>query len=104
VVRFHQQAFTRIRDAVAALPVESAVIDGEAVLMRSDNTFDFEGLRSREGQADAILVAYNVPQPVLAKRQWPLRRQCSSIAPMTCRPSPRPRPLMSICQKGQPMT
>jgi bifunctional non-homologous end joining protein LigD len=28
--------------------------------MRGDNTFDFEGLRSRQGQAAAILVAYDV--------------------------------------------
>jgi hypothetical protein len=28
--------------------------------MRPDNTFDFEGLRSRQGQAAAILVAYDV--------------------------------------------
>jgi len=55
----YSSAFTRIRDAVAALPVDSAVIDGEAVLMRRDNTFDFEGLRSRQGQAEAILVAYD---------------------------------------------
>src|SRR4051794_35339182 len=32
----YSKAFTRIRDSVAALPVDSAVIDGEAVLMRSD--------------------------------------------------------------------
>ena len=29
----YSKAFTRIRDAVAALPVESAVLDGEAVVM-----------------------------------------------------------------------
>ena len=31
----YSKAFTRIRDAVAALPVESAVVDGEAIVMRS---------------------------------------------------------------------
>jgi bifunctional non-homologous end joining protein LigD len=56
----YSSAFTRIRDAVAALPVESAVLDGEAILLRADNTSDFDGLRSREGQAGAILVAYDV--------------------------------------------
>jgi bifunctional non-homologous end joining protein LigD len=56
----YSKAFTRIRDAVAALPVESAVLDGEAILLRADNTSDFDGLRSREGQAGAILVAYDV--------------------------------------------
>ena len=30
------QDFTRIRDAVAALPVDSAVLDGEAVGLRPD--------------------------------------------------------------------
>jgi ATP-dependent DNA ligase len=32
----HSKAFTRIRDAVAALPVESAVLDGEAIILRPD--------------------------------------------------------------------
>jgi len=46
-----------IRDAVAALPVDSAVLDGEAIVLRSDSTSDFEALKSRHGQAEAILVA-----------------------------------------------
>jgi bifunctional non-homologous end joining protein LigD len=46
--------------AVAALPVDSAVLDGEAILLRADNTFNFDGLRSRQGQAEALLVAYDV--------------------------------------------
>ena len=70
--------FTRIRDAVAALPVDSAVLDGEAILLRADNTSDFEGLRSRQGQAEAILVTYDVMEldgadmrgePLEARRQ-----------------------------------
>jgi hypothetical protein len=40
------KAFIRIWDAVAALPVNSAVLDGEAILLRPDNTSDFEGRRS----------------------------------------------------------
>jgi hypothetical protein len=40
-------AFTRIRDAVAALSVESAVLNGDVILLRPDNTSDFEGLRAR---------------------------------------------------------
>src|SRR5947209_13292273 len=56
----YSKAFTRIRDAVAALPIESALIDGEAIVLRADNSFDFEALRSRQGQAGAILVAYDV--------------------------------------------
>jgi bifunctional non-homologous end joining protein LigD len=49
--------FTRIRHAVAALPAENAGSAGEAVLLRADGSFHFDGLRSREGQAGAILVA-----------------------------------------------
>ena len=56
----YSKAFTRIRDAVAALPVNSVVLDGEAVILRPDNSFEFEALRSRQGQAEAILVAYDV--------------------------------------------
>jgi hypothetical protein len=56
----YSKAFTRIRNAVAALPVDSAVLDGKAIVLRSDNTSDFEALRSRQGQAEAILVAYDI--------------------------------------------
>src|SRR3954463_12761851 len=74
----YSKAFTRIRDAVAALPVDSAVLDGEAVLLRSDNSSNFEGLRSRQGQAEAILVAYDImeadgqdlrPEPLEERRK-----------------------------------
>jgi bifunctional non-homologous end joining protein LigD len=56
----YSKAFARIRDAVAALPVDSAVLDGEAIVLRPDNTSDFEALRSRQGQAEAVLVAYDL--------------------------------------------
>jgi bifunctional non-homologous end joining protein LigD len=36
------------------------VLDGEAIVLRADNTSDFEALRSRQGQAEAILVAYDI--------------------------------------------
>ena len=74
----YSKAFTRIRDAVAALPVESAVIDGEAIVLRPDNSCDFEALRSRQGQAEAILVAYDLmeadgqdvrPEPLEERRK-----------------------------------
>ena len=54
------------------------MIDGEAVVFRPDNTSDFEALRSREGQAGAILVAYDLmeangqdirPEPVEERRK-----------------------------------
>ena len=74
----YSKAFTRIRDAVAALPVDSAVIDGEAIVLRPDNSSDFEALRSRQGQAEAILVAYDLmeadgqdvrPEPLEERRK-----------------------------------
>ena len=58
----YSKSFTRIRDAVAALPVDTAVIDGEAIVLRPDNSFDFAALRSREGQGEAILIAYDLMQ------------------------------------------
>jgi bifunctional non-homologous end joining protein LigD len=36
------------------------VLDGEAVILRPDNSFHFEALRSRQGQAEAILVDYDI--------------------------------------------
>ena len=69
--------FTRIRDAVAALPIACVVLN-EAVLLRCDNTSNFDGLRSRQGQAEAILVAYDVmaldgqdvrPEPLEERRK-----------------------------------
>jgi len=56
----YSNTFTRIRDAVAALPVDSAVLDGEAIVLRPDSSSDFEALKSRHGQAEAILVAYDM--------------------------------------------
>jgi bifunctional non-homologous end joining protein LigD len=56
----YSNAFTRIREAIAALPVDSAVLDGEAIVLRPDRTSDFEALRSPHGQAAAVLVAYDL--------------------------------------------
>ena len=36
------------------------MLDGEAIVMRSADRCDFEALRSRQGQAEAILVAYDL--------------------------------------------
>src|SRR3954452_4389051 len=40
--------------------VDSAVLDGEAIVLRPDRTSDFEALRSPHGQAAAVLVAYDL--------------------------------------------
>ena len=56
----YSDGFMRIRESFAALPVYSAVLDGEAVVLRPDQTSDFEALRSPHGQAAAVLVAYDL--------------------------------------------
>jgi bifunctional non-homologous end joining protein LigD len=74
----YSNTFSRIRDAVAALPVHSAVLDGEAIVFRSDSSSDFEALKSRHRQAEAILVAYDImevdgqdirPEPLEERRK-----------------------------------
>ena len=87
----YSTAFTRIRDAVAALPVDSAVLDGEAIVLRPDATSDFEALRSRQGQAEAILVAYDILEvdgqdvrPSLWKSAGSGLRSCYPARPRLC--------------------
>jgi hypothetical protein len=65
VKRYHYDDHDQLRrlrrsPASEMLSVDSAVLDREAILLRLDNTSDFDGLRSRQGQADAVLVAYDV--------------------------------------------
>jgi bifunctional non-homologous end joining protein LigD len=59
--------------------------------MRPDNTFDFEGLRSHEGQAEAILVVYDVmevdrqdmrPEPLEERRKRLAKLLSRSKRPM----------------------
>lgn len=50
----------RIRIAVAALPVASAVLDGEAVAFDAEGRPDFAALKGREGQANAVMIAYDL--------------------------------------------
>jgi bifunctional non-homologous end joining protein LigD len=78
-------------DAVAGLPIDCVVLDGEAVLLRSDNTSNFDVLRSRQGQAEAILVAYDVmevdgadmrPEPLEERRKRLARLLSRSNNPM----------------------
>ena len=67
-VRLFEGLHPHMWDAVSALPVESAVLDGEAVILRPDNSFDFEALRSRQGQEEAMLVAYDIMEGERAGR------------------------------------
>ena len=69
----------RPRGETASAPArDGQVLDGEAIVLRPDNTFDFEALRSRQGQAEAILVAYDImevggqdvrPEPLEERRE-----------------------------------
>jgi ATP-dependent DNA ligase len=71
----YSKAFTRPSLRCRSI---AQVLDGEAVVMRPDNSFDFEALRSRQGQAEAILVAYDIieaddqdvrPEPLEERRK-----------------------------------
>ena len=52
--------FPRIAKAVGALPVDNAMIDGEAVVFRSDGHSDFAALRTRAGGEQASFVAFDL--------------------------------------------
>jgi bifunctional non-homologous end joining protein LigD len=52
--------FPRIAEAVGALPVENALIDGEAVVFRSDGHSDFAALRTKAGGEQASFVAFDL--------------------------------------------
>ena len=49
-----------IAEAVRALPVDNALIDGEAVVFRPDGHSDFAALRTRAGGEQASLVAFDL--------------------------------------------
>jgi bifunctional non-homologous end joining protein LigD len=50
----------RIAEAVRSLPVDSALIDGEAVVFRSDGHGDFAALRTKDGAERAAFVAFDL--------------------------------------------
>jgi bifunctional non-homologous end joining protein LigD len=54
--------FSRIAEAVRALPVDNALLDGEAVIFRPDGHSDFAALRTNRGAGQASLVAYDLLQ------------------------------------------
>ena len=49
-----------IADAVRSLPVDKALIDGEAVVFRPDGHSDFAALRTKAGGEQASLVAFDI--------------------------------------------
>ena len=54
------QKLPRIAEAVRALPAEDVLLDGEAVVLRSDGHSDFAALRTKRGANDARLVAFDL--------------------------------------------
>jgi bifunctional non-homologous end joining protein LigD len=56
----YSDTFSRIAEAIRALPVDHVMIDGEAVVFRPDGHSDFTALRTNRGAAQASLVAYDL--------------------------------------------
>jgi len=52
----------RIAETIRNLPVENAVIDGEAVALRPDGRSDFEALRTKAGAEAAAYFAFDLLQ------------------------------------------
>jgi bifunctional non-homologous end joining protein LigD len=52
----------RIAEAVSSLPVEHALIGGEAVVLRPDGHSDFEAMRTKAGAARASYVVFDLLQ------------------------------------------
>jgi bifunctional non-homologous end joining protein LigD len=52
--------FPQIVAAIGQLPVESVILDGEAVCIREDGRPDFNRLRSKEGCAEARFIAFDL--------------------------------------------
>jgi bifunctional non-homologous end joining protein LigD len=77
----------RVREAVAALPVTSAVLDGEAVAFGPDGRADFGALRSTDGQANAVMIAYDLleidGQDI---RREPLQKRRARLAKLLSKP------------------
>ena len=54
--------FPRIAEAVGALPVDKAMLDGEAVVFLPDGHSDFAALRTKDGGERASFVAFDLLQ------------------------------------------
>ena len=73
----------KIAEAVCSLAAESALIDGEAVAVRSDGHSDFAALRTKAGSARACLVAFdllNLNGEDLRKR--PIEERRAALSPL----------------------
>jgi bifunctional non-homologous end joining protein LigD len=64
----YSDTFSRIADAVRSLPVDSVLLDGEAVVLRPDGHSDFVALRTNRGAERAIFVAFDLLQ--MEREDW----------------------------------
>jgi bifunctional non-homologous end joining protein LigD len=73
-------AFRRIAEAVRGLPVDQALIDGEAVVFRDDGRSDFHALLTKRGGAQASLVAFDLlHREGEDMRQWPIEARREAL-------------------------
>ena len=73
--------FERVAAMLRNLPVASCTIDGEVIVRREDGHSDFHALRSREGAAAAVLVAFDLLElDGLDLRQQPLEERRTRLA------------------------
>jgi hypothetical protein len=87
--------FPRIAEAVGALPAESALIDGEAVVFLPDGHSDFAGLCTKAGGERAAFVAFDLVGILASARSRSGEtrfRGSSPASPASCSAKPwRPR-------------
>jgi bifunctional non-homologous end joining protein LigD len=58
----YSDTFSRVAEAVSSLPIDTALLDGEAVVLRPDGHSDFGALRTNRGAAEASFVAFDLLQ------------------------------------------
>ena len=106
--------FPRIAEAMDALPVDNALIDGEAVVFLPDGHSDFAGLLTKAGGEQASFVAFDLlglegddlrQRPLEERREALAQLVQTSMASGSAKPwRPRARPcspmLASLASRG----
>ena len=73
----------KIAEAICSLAAESALIDGEAVVVRPDGHSDFAALRTKAGSARACLVAFDLLNLNGEDfRQRPIEERRAALSPL----------------------
>ena len=80
------ERFPAIAEAVRGLPVDQALIDGEAVVFRDDGRSDFHALLTKRGGARASLVAFDLlRREGEDMRQWPIEARREALLRLVAR-------------------